>query len=127
MAVRIGKKTRLTKELETQLLDALESGMTLKGAADLVCISYARLLILMKAEGGKGDRLTACINRAQAIAESRLCQRAMDGTPKDALNMLIARFNHWDKKTDNMSTPDAKAEALLARLAEVPEQSRKRN
>ena len=126
MAVRIGKKTRLTKELEAQLLDALESGMSLKGAADLVCISYARLLILMK-EGGKGERLTACINRAQAIAESRLCQRAMDGTPKDALNMLMARFNTWNKNSNDQSTPDAKAEALLARLAEVPEQSRKRN
>ena len=126
MAARIGKKTRLTKELETQLLDALESGMSLKGAADLVCISYPRLLILMK-EGGKGERLSAAINRAQAIAESRLCQRAMDGTPKDALNMLMARFNHWDKKADNLSQPDAKAEALLARLAEVPEQTRKRN
>ena len=126
MAVRIGKKTRLTKELETQLLDALESGMSLKGASDLVCISYARLLILMK-EGRKGERLSAAINRAQAIAESRLCQRAMDGTPKDALNMLIARFNHWDKKTGDSSQPDAKAEALLARLSEVPEQTRKRN
>ena len=126
MAARIGKKTRLTKELETQLLEALESGMSLKGASDLVCISYARLLILMK-EGRKGERLSAAINRAQAIAESRLCQRAMDGTPKDALNMLMARFNHWDKKADNLSQPDAKAEALLARLAEVPEQTRKRN
>ena len=122
----IGLKKRLTKEMETQLLDALESGMSLKGACNLVCISVERIDCVIR-EGKRGERLKASIERAQAIAEQRLCQRAMEGTPKDALNFLTTRFKHWDAKSDNQTTPDTKAAALLERLSSVPEVKRRRN
>lgn len=117
----INKKQRLTKGMRVKLLAALEQGMSLQGACELVCISPERVGVLMK-EGRAGDSLTAEINRSQAIAEYALCEKVMaSDSAKDALAMLTARFNRWDKKQVSNDKTSIRAEALLARLSKVPE------
>jgi hypothetical protein len=117
----INKKQRLTKTMRGKLLKALETGMSLKGACELVCISAGRVGVLMK-EGKAGDVLTSEINRAQALAEFALCEKVMlSNSAKDALAMLQTRFTHWDKKQAKSDTPSMQAEALLARLGKIPE------
>ena len=123
----IGRKQRLTETMREDLLQALETGVSLPGACDLVCISRERLEVLM-GEGRAGERLTREVNRAQAVAEHSLCVKVMASTSaKDALAMLSARFCHWDKKSSNTSKDSGKVEELMARLASVPEVERKRN
>ena len=123
----IGRKQRLTETMREDLLQALETGVSLAGACDLICISRERLEILM-GQGRAGERLTREVNRAQAVAEHSLCVKVMASTSaKDALAMLTARFTRWDRKAGNTHQGDGKAEELLARLASIPEVERKRN
>tara|TARA_R100000963_G_scaffold34934_2_gene30272 strand:+ start:627 stop:1013 length:387 start_codon:yes stop_codon:yes gene_type:complete len=125
----INKRVKFTKASMQKFTEALESGMSVDGAASLCGISRERIGTLLK-EGGKvADKLRASINISQGIAEQRLCQRIMEtGNARDCLAMLTARFDSWDKRT-NMKSNDSniKAEALLARLQNIPEQVKKRN
>lgn len=125
----INKKTKLTKPMLEKLTQALEQGCSVKGACGLVGISHKRILTILNEGGKESDRLNATINNAQSIAELNLCNKVMrDGNARDALAMLTARFDSWDKKTGNKyNDNNIKAEALLARLSNVPEQIKKRN
>ena len=124
----INKKTKFTAASMKKFTAALESGMSVDGAASLVGISSKRIAVLLNGEGKIADRLRASINTSQGIAEWNLCQKIMrDGNPQTCLSMLIARFDSWDKKTIKGNDNNIKAEALLARMAAVPEQIKKRN
>ena len=124
----INKKTKITKPMLEKLTQALEQGCSVKGACGLVGISHKRILTILNAGGKESDRLNATINNAQSIAELNLCQKVMrDGNARDALAMLTARFDSWDKRTIKGDDSNIKAEALLARLSNVPEQVKKRN
>ncbi len=122
---RINKKGKLTAAKQKELLSNLAKGMSLKGACELVGISLERINICMK-EGEKGEKLSLLIDQAQAKAEHDLCTRIMEtGNARDCLAMLSARFNSWDKKADiNTNDKTIKAEALLARMGNIPEVKR---
>jgi len=121
----INKREKLTATKQKQLLENLSRGMSLKGACELVGISIERINICMKVEG-KGEKLSSLIAQAQAKAEHDLCSRIMDnGNARDCLAMLQSRFAHWDKRADiNTNDNTIKAEALLARMGNVPEVKR---
>jgi len=121
----INKKVKLTPTKQKQLLENLGKGMSLKGACELVGISLDRINSCMK-EGEKGQKLSLLIDQAQALAERTLCERIMEtGNARDCLAMLSARFNSWDKKSDiNTNDKTMKAEALLARMGNIPEVKR---
>lgn len=121
----INKREKLTATKQKQLLANLERGMSLKGACELVGISIERINICMKG-GEKGEKLSSLIAQAQAQAEHDLCSRIMDnGNARDCLAMLQSRFAHWDKRADiNTNDNTIKAEALLARMGNVPEVKR---
>ena len=121
----INKREKLTATKQKQLLANLERGMSLKGACELVGISIERINICMKG-GEKGEKLSSLIAQAQAKAEHDLCSRIMDnGNARDCLAMLQSRFAHWDKRADiNTNDNTIKAEALLARMGNVPEVKR---
>ena len=122
-------KQRLTKKMESELVRALENGQSLKGACEFVYFSFPRACALMREEGAKGRKFLALVNRAQAVAENRLCQRIMDqGNARECISFLQARFSEWDKtKNIKGQTDDLKTTALLARMSAVPEQIKKRN
>ena len=125
----INKKTKLTKPMIEKLAQALEQGCSVAGACGLVGISHDRVVTILNAGGKESDKLNAVFNNAQSIAELALCNKVMqDGSARDALAMLQSRFDSWDKHT-NIKSNDSniKAEALLKRMANVPEQIKKRN
>lgn len=124
----INKKTKFTAASMKKFTEALESGMSVDGAASLVGISSKRIAVLLNGGGKIADKLNASINISQGIAEWNLCQKIMqDGNPQTCLSMLIARFDSWSKTNTKSNDSNIKAEALLARMSAVPEQIKKRN
>ena len=124
---RIGIKKKLTAPMREILLETLAQGVSLHGALNKIGITPERFQTLVGGEGKEALVLKAQVESAQAQAEERLCQRIMEnGNPQTCLAMLQARFKHWSTKVDSLQG-DQKAELLLKRLAEVPEQTRKRN
>jgi len=124
----INKKTKLTKPMLEKLTEALTQGCSVKGACGLVGISHDRILTILNAGGRESDRLNATINNAQSIAELALVTKVMrDGSARDALAFLQSRFDSWSKTNTKSNDNNIKAEALLARLSNVPEQIKKRN
>ena len=123
----INKRTKLTKPMIEKLAQALEQGCSVAGACGLVGISHDRVVTILNSGGKEGDKLNAVFNNAQSIAELNLCQKVMrDGNARDALAMLTARFDSWDKKSGiKYKDNNIKAEALLARMSAVPEQIKK--
>ena len=121
----INKREKLTATKQKQLLENLSRGMSLKGACELVGISIERINICMKVEG-KGEKLSSLIAQAQAKAEHDLCIKIMEsGNARDCLAFLQSRFSHWDKRADiNTNDNTIKAEALLARMGNIPEVKR---
>ena len=124
---RIGIKKKLTAPMREILLETLAQGVSLHGALNKIGITPERFQTIISGEGKEALVLKAQCDSAQARAEETLCRRIIENSsPAVALAFLQTRFKHWATKSDNPQQ-DQKAEALLARLASVPEQQRKRN